>query len=143
MSRITLHLKRRGQSPDDREDTSLFEITFSRQNPASLGFIDATTRTRQQPNASDYLTGGADVGLYFTRPMQMRRLSTIGSSRKGMSAGDSTPEGVSPTLESPRDVADMRNELIHEDHEDEIQEERRSRRRSDRTIAFAEISHTV
>ncbi|KZP26294.1 hypothetical protein FIBSPDRAFT_949474 [Athelia psychrophila] len=132
MSRITLHLKREGQSPDDKE-TSTLEVTFSQHRH---GFFDATTRTREEPSGSDYLTGGADSGLYFTRPTRMRRLSTIKSSIGPGWSAEATPEGLSPVsgpaspAESARDVADMFTELIHEDrHGEEIEEERRRSRR--------------
>lgn len=132
MSRITLHLKREGQSPDDQE-TSILEVTFSQQRH---GFFDATTRTREEPSGSDFLTGGADSGLYFTRPTQMRRLSTIKSSIGPGWSADATPEGMSPVsgpvspVESSRDMADMFSELSHEEHHGEgIKEERRRSRR--------------
>lgn len=108
MSRITLHLKKQGQSPDDIEDSTM-GITFSQDGI----FFDATTRTRQPSTASDYFTGGADTGVYFSRATPLRRLSTIYSSRHG---GDATPLGGVSPLSETRDIAESRHDWAPEEN---------------------------
>lgn len=91
MSRITLHLKEQarydapiGFLRDDPE----YDITFCRDGV----FSDATTSTRTLSfTHSDYLTGGADIGVNYVRPPPLRRLSTIRSERS-FSIGKRSPD---------------------------------------------------
>jgi hypothetical protein len=94
MSRITLNLRKQGyQGSTSHRSDSAGELTFSRDRP----FSDATTRTRSRSfTPSDYLTAGANIGVNFTRPAPLRRLSTICSERSS-DIGKQTPgSGGSP-----------------------------------------------
>jgi hypothetical protein len=99
MSRITLNLKKEAHMPGAGRhwDDTAVEITFSRDR----SFTDATIRTRVRSySSSDYLTGGADTGVNFTRPIPPRRLSTIRSERNLDSVAHS------PVVKD-RDLGDM------------------------------------
>jgi hypothetical protein len=77
MSRLTLHLKEQA-APARHEYGAPCEVTFSRNR----SFSDATIRTRSHSfTHSDYLTGGADIGVNFARSAPLRRLPTICSER--------------------------------------------------------------
>jgi hypothetical protein len=106
MSRITLNLKKEAHIPragDRQWDDAAVEITFSRDR----SFADATIRTRVRSySSSDYLTGGADIGVNFTRPLPPRRLSTIRSERTWDSGAHTPGNGTSPVAEG-RDLGDM------------------------------------
>lgn len=104
MSRITLHLKKMGQSPYDGEEFT-FEVAFSQ----NVIFFDATTRTRH-PSTSDYFTSGADAGVSFSSPAPLSRLSTIHSQQ----SGEETPlEGISPSSDT-RETAQFWNKPVLE-----------------------------
>lgn len=96
MSRITLSLKKQVHIPEGGTQNwsstgGAFDLQFSRDR----SFSDATIRTRSRGNStSDYFTGGADTGVNFGRPPQLRRLSTICSAQ-------SSPVSMSS------DIADM------------------------------------
>jgi len=75
MSRLTLHLKKQGQSSASHHgDGSIHEITFSR----GRSFSDATTRTRGRSfSHSNYPPRGADIGVNFAGPVPLHPLPTI------------------------------------------------------------------
>jgi hypothetical protein len=99
MSRITLNLKKEAHLPGaggHRWDDAALDVSFSRDR----SFSDATTRVRSRSyTPSDYLTGGADVGVNFKRPATVRRLSTIISERD-LSVAHTPENGEGPGFES-------------------------------------------
>ncbi|KIM78447.1 hypothetical protein PILCRDRAFT_824331 [Piloderma croceum F 1598] len=122
MSRITLNLKKEAHMPrasGRHWDDAAVEITFSRDR----SFTDATIRTRVRSySSSDYLTGGADTGVNFTRSISPRRLSTIRSERNWVSGAHTPENGSSPVAEG-RDLGDMSwlsHTVIEEPEEHEL-----------------------
>jgi len=117
MSRITLNLKKEAHMPSSggrHWDDTAVEVTFSRDR----SFTDATIRTRAQSySSSDYLTGGADTGVNFTRPIPPRLLSTIRPERNLDSRAHTSKNGTSLAAEG-RDLGDMSWHTVVEEPEE-------------------------